>query len=161
MTDPLTTSVTLAAGLAPQSAAAREVAARREIFEKTQVAEDAVLRPKAAGRLSHSLRAALAARIAHANEEPAEAARFGAMITDGALAPLAQTGSKSGDPWLDALITFTDAVATNPRDMTAADIAALQAAGVEDGDIVRAAELNAFLAYHLRLVAGLRLLGSL
>ena len=36
--------------------------------------------------------------------------------------------------------------------------AALKAAGTTDADIVRLCELNAFLAYQLRLVAGLKLM---
>ena len=41
---------------------------------------------------------------------------------------------------------------------TRLDIADLQAAGVADADIVRLAELNAFLAYQIRVIAGLRLM---
>ena len=46
----------------------------------------------------------------------------------------------------------------SPREIRAEDIEALKTAGVADPDIVRLCELNAFLAYEIRLVAGLRLL---
>ena len=46
------------------------------------------------------------------------------------------------------------------RDVGAADILALQAAGVSDANIVRLAELNAFFAYQFRVIAGLRLIRS-
>ena len=36
----------------------------------------------------------------------------------------------------------------------------LQGAGISDADIVRLCELNAFLAYQFRLIAGLRLLSG-
>jgi uncharacterized protein YciW len=51
-----------------------------------------------------------------------------------------------------------DKVAAHTREVEAGDIAGLQAAGVADADIVRLAELNAFLAYQVRLIAGLRLM---
>ena len=44
------------------------------------------------------------------------------------------------------------------RDVTEEDIKTLQKAGVKDPDIVRLAELNSFMAYQIRLIAGLRLL---
>ena len=44
--------------------------------------------------------------------------------------------------------------------MTAADVSDLQRAGISDADIVRLAELVAFMAYQLRLVAGLRLMAG-
>ncbi len=152
------TTVITAAGVRPESAAMDAILERREIFEKTAVAEEAVLRPRQPGLLTHELRAALAARIATANGEAAEAARYAAAITTPAMQALASPGSTATDGWTQAIVTFTDAVATNPRDIAAADIEALKAAGVTDADIVRAAELNAFLAYQLRLIAGLRLL---
>ena len=51
-----------------------------------------------------------------------------------------------------------DKVAAHTRDIAADDIAALQDAGVTDADIVRLCELNAFLAYQIRVVSGLQLM---
>lgn len=45
-----------------------------------------------------------------------------------------------------------------PRTATKDDIQTLYEAGVSDADIVRLAELAAFLGYQARLVAGLRLM---
>ena len=53
-----------------------------------------------------------------------------------------------------------DLVTLGPKDAVAGDIQALRAAGLAEADIVRLSELIAFLAYELRLVAGLRLLGG-
>ena len=39
-----------------------------------------------------------------------------------------------------------------------AQLDALKSAGIADADIVRLAELNAFLAYQIRLIAGLKLM---
>ena len=59
-----------------------------------------------------------------------------------------------------AVLALMDKVAARTRDVAASDIAKLQAAGVADADIVRLAELNAYLAYQMRVVAGLRLIGA-
>ena len=55
-------------------------------------------------------------------------------------------------------MAFVDKVANDTRNIDAQDIAGLQTAGVSDADIVRLCELVAFLAYQLRVVAGLRLM---
>ena len=131
------------------------IAERAAVFTMTQSAEDAVLRPGDAGAWSHALRHALAARIAAQNGLPDLQARYRAGAGD--LAALADpAGPVPGD--LARVVGFMDAVSVAPRDVTESDVAGLQQAGVADGDIVRLAELNAFLAYQCRLVAGLRLM---
>ena len=158
MTHPVHTSVTASvAGLSGTQAEA-EILARRDIFEKTEAAEIAVLSPADPGGLSHDLRHALAARIAALHGAPDQASRYAAGVTDPALAALAQPGTTAPDMRLAAMLAFTDAVSTNPAAITAPDVTALQSAGLPDADIVRLAELNAFLAYQLRLIAGLRLM---
>ena len=61
---------------------------------------------------------------------------------------------------LAPVVAFMDKVAMEAHAVTAADIAGLQGAGISDADIVRLCELNAFLAYQFRLIAGLRLLSG-
>ena len=132
------------------------IATRANIFEMTQAADDAMLRPKAPGAWPHSLRAALAARIATLNAQTALARHYATGAgDDAALADPAQDGAARG---LGPVLAFMDKVAADTRQVVAGDIAALQAAGISDADIVRLAELNAFLAYQIRVVAGLRLL---
>uniref|UniRef100_UPI000C1A8623 hypothetical protein n=1 Tax=Oceaniglobus indicus TaxID=2047749 RepID=UPI000C1A8623 len=131
---------------------------RAKIFEMTQTAEDAVLAPADPGGISHDLRAALAARIARLNTEEDLAERYGARITgDATLADPGQDGRAQG---LDAIVAFMDKVAVHTAQVRAEDVEALKSAGVSDADIVRLAELNAFLAYQIRLIAGLRLMGA-
>lgn len=158
MTHSLTTSATAAARVPEGSRVEAEILNRRDIFEKTQIAEDAVLSPADPGGLSRDLRHALAARIAALHGETGEAVRLARGIADPVLAGLADPAGRSDDPRVASLLAFTDAVSTRPRDMVAGDIEALQASGVSDADIVRLAELNAFLSYQLRLIAGLRLM---
>lgn len=153
------TTATRVAKVVPGTPVAAAVAGRANIFGMTQAAEDAVLRPKDAGAWPHDLRAALAARIATLNRESDLAAQFTADAGDhAALADPAQGGS---GPVMPAVLAFMDRVAADTRNVTADDVSALRAAGVADADIVRLAELNAFLAYQIRVIAGLRLMGDL
>ncbi len=132
------------------------VEGRANIFEMTQAAEDAVLRPKDEGPWSHDLRAALAARIAKLNDEADLAARYAGDA--GGFAALADPGHDGTAQGLTHVVAFMDKVAADTRNVAADDIVGLQAAGVADADIVRLAELNAFLAYQIRVIAGLRLM---
>lgn len=145
-----------AAAIEASSPAAGAAETRAGIFRMTQAAEEAVMRPRDAGGWSHELRAALAARIAMLNGEHELARRFAARAGEAAmLADPADDGAAHG---LETVIAFMDRVAAQTRDVTEADISALQDAGVPDADIVRLAELNAFLGYQLRVIAGLRLM---
>lgn len=145
-----------AAAMDAGSPSAEAVNARSNIFGMTQAAEDAVLRPREAGAWPHELRAALAARLARLNGEVALAARYGEDAGD--FAPLADVETSGEAQGLEDVVAFMDKVAADTRDIGADDIACLQAAGISDADIVRLAELNAFLAYQVRVVAGLRLM---
>ena len=142
-----------AANAAPPLVAALEM--RANILDLTQQAEDAVLRPDDPGGWSHAQRAAMAARIARLNDDTALADHYGGAVD---AAPMADPGWQGEDKRTRAALRFMDAMARDPRDMEAVDIARLLQAGIDDADIVRLSELNAFLAYQLRLVAGLRLL---
>ena len=160
MSATLTSSVISAIPTLAGSRAQAEVQQRRDIFERTQAAETAVLTPADPGGLSHDLRHALAARIAALHGMPDQADRYAKGAINLALAALAVVGTTSADPTTAAILAFTDAVSSNPRDITAQDVKTLQSVGISDADIVRLAELNAFLAYQLRLIAGLRLMVS-
>lgn len=138
------------------SALAEAVESRANIFAMTQAAEEAVLRPHNAGSWPHALRAAIAARIAALNGEAELSRGYAADAAEfAALADPSVDGRKEG---LAEVLTFMDKVATNTRSVDAPDIEALKDAGISDADIVRLAELNAFLSYQIRVIAGLRLL---
>lgn len=150
-----TTSL-VAGGVLPDSAAGRAAHNRAKVLGLTQEAEDAVLAPQGEGAWSTEIRAAFAVRIARLNQEESLAALYAAKY--GADNPLADPADDGEAQNLGAVVAFMDKVATRARDVTAEDVAAVQAAGVSDADIVRLAELNAFMAYQVRLVAGLRLI---
>ncbi len=82
---------------------------------------------------------------------------FRVQVTEANLADPAETGKAHQ---LETVLAFVDKVANRTRDIVADDVVQLQAAGMSDADIVRLCELVAFLAYQLRVIAGLRLMQS-
>lgn len=129
--------------------------ARADVLGMTGDAERAVLRPVDPGAIPHSLRAALAARVARLHDAPDLAERYAKDAGDDA--DLADP-SAAGTGRDAAICAFIDKTAAQTARTTADDIEALKAAGIDDADIVRLAELGAFLAYQIRLIVGLRLL---
>lgn len=152
--------ITNLAGLEEDSAAADALTLRADILAMTDAASAAVLTPKECGAFSHARRAALAGRIAMLNNREALAAHYtqGALGEDARLVDPTFDGGE--DDYIGAILAFTDRVATRPKDATAADIEKLKQAGLADDDIVRLTQLNAFLAYEIRLIEGLRLMGA-
>ncbi|WP_420349539.1 hypothetical protein [Pelagibius sp.] len=152
-----------AAALPANSPLQAALAGRADILAMTQQAHDAALVPEEPGGLSHALRAALALRASLLHKEESLADHYRGLLTaagaDGALAALADPATQDfADPRVAAFAAYTDLASTSPKDATADDIEALKAAGIGDADIVRLAELTAFLAYQLRVVAGLKLM---
>ena len=96
-----------------------------------------------------------AARIATLNALPELAAHYLAPVADPALRSLADPAEAGREPRERSVITFMDRVATQPRAVQAEEIDGLKAAGVTDADIVRLCELNAFMSYQCRVLAGL------
>jgi uncharacterized protein YciW len=133
---------------------------RADVFAMTAAARAAVLTPKETGAFSHSRRAALATRIARLNgkEDVADHYGRGMEADDAQIANPAFNGG--ADTELAAILAFTDRVATSPKDATGDDIESLKQAGLAEADIVRLTQLNAFFAYEIRLIEGLRLMGA-
>ena len=150
------------AGVAPGSKLAEALAVRAEVMRLSEAAHDAVLLPRDPGGLSHALRAALAARMARHAGDDALAAHYDAYLArtgDTDVAALAHPGGTSGESMPDAAARHADRLTLAPREATRADVEALKAA-LGEADIVRLAELAAFVNYQLRVIAGLRLLGN-
>ena len=153
-----------AAGVVPGSALHRVLAGRADVMAMTQATHDAALTPADPGGLSHAERAALATRVARLSGDEVLAAHYAELMGDApspSLAAIADPAKDAADDArLAALVAYTDLVTTRPRDAEAADIESLKHAGIADADIVRLAELVAFLAYQVRVVHGLRLMGA-
>lgn len=142
---------------------AEAMARRGDIMRLSQASHDAVIIPKAAGGLSHGLRATLAARMARQNGDEALAAHYDGCceraVDSGAFLELTDPDvTDHASPRISAIVAHADMLTLAPRDATRAHIEALKVAGVEEADIVRLAELAAFVNYQARVVAGLRLL---
>lgn len=139
------------------------MAKRAEVFRLSQAAHDAVLLPRDPGGLSHGLRAALAARMARLNHSPALARHYDTLVAragETATARLADPGTNATDGRTAEIVRHADRLTVAPRGATRAHVDALREAGVADPDIVRLAELAAFVNYQVRVVAGLMLLGE-
>uniref|UniRef100_A0A9E8A334 CMD domain protein n=1 Tax=Bosea sp. NBC_00436 TaxID=2969620 RepID=A0A9E8A334_9HYPH len=137
------------------AAASAAAQSRSAIFEMSRQAESAVINPHDAGGFPSEWRRAIAARIATLNALPDLAAHYLADVTDPALRGLANPNTAGRDARERDVITFMDRVATQPRAVQAEEIEGLKTAGIADADIVRLCELNAFMSYQCRVLAGL------
>jgi uncharacterized peroxidase-related enzyme len=63
----------------------------------------------------------------------------------------------TGDPRLDAIISYTATLTTSPCDITEADIQGLRSVGLSDADIVALNNLSAYFSYTNRVATGLGL----
>ena len=134
---------------APGSPAAAAMAERTALLQASEANYAAVLTPQDPGGLSHPERFALAARIAQLSGDAKLAAHY-----------TAHAANLPADARMTAILRHTDLVTLTPKDATAADIAALQEAGVDTADIVRLSQIIAFVSYQVRVIAGLRLIGA-
>lgn len=155
------------AGVRAGTSLAEALAQRAEIMGLSQASHDAVLLPRDPGGLSHAERAALTARMAGWNDDPALVAHYRELLLQAGETPVlsAIAAGKPGsgpsvEPRLAAIIRHADLLTRETRNATKGDIAALVAVGVAEADIVRLAELAAFVNYQVRVIAGLRLLGT-
>ena len=153
------------AGVKPGSELAEVIETRADILALTQATEEAVLNPKLPGGIAAAERAAFACRMARLSKEDGLAAHYEGLVPSGTedvtrkIAEIAFNGT--GDRRLTALIRHVDLVTREPKAATKQDIDALREAGISEADIVRLAELIAFINYQIRVVAGVRLMGEL
>jgi uncharacterized protein YciW len=147
----------------PGSALAEAMEKRAEILRLSEAAHDAVLLPREPGGLSHGLRAALAARMARLNSSPALASHYDTLVAragEPATAPLAHPDTNAIDGRTAEIVRHADRLTAAPREATRAHVDGLREAGVADPDIVRLAELAAFVNYQVRVIAGIALIGG-
>jgi uncharacterized protein YciW len=131
---------------------------RDNIVAMSRKTEEAVTAPRDPGGFPSQWRLAMAARIAALNGLGALAGQYRAQITDAALRALAEPSAPGRDAREQTVLAFMDKVAGETRAVTAEDIEGLKAAGVAEADIVRLCELNAFMSYQARVLAGLAIL---
>jgi uncharacterized protein YciW len=158
--DLLATTAVRLSGVSPDDPSFQAVRLRAEVLRMTDRAEAAVLNPRDPGAWSHDMRAALATRIARIHGKSDLAAVFGAKIVGHEMEPVSDPSYPGSGAYLATVLRFMDRVAARPGEVTEDEIAALKSVGVEDADIVRLCELNAFLAYQIGLIHGLSLMAA-
>jgi len=151
------TSTLVLSGISAESSVGEATSTRSNIFEMTQLAESAVLRPLDYGMFPHDVRAALACRIAARAGESRLAEYYAVSMGD--KFNLAESIMIEGEPE-STLIPFVDKAANDTKNIVAEDISKLQALGVSEADIVRLCELIAFVSYQVRVTLGLRLMNG-
>ncbi len=162
MTDVSATLVAKLAHLSPADGATNALAQRADLVALSDDSAEAVLTPREPGGLPHAVRGIIAVRASERlGDETMKDCYYERFTTCDDwydYAGLADPEALSGDPRLDALLQHADRLIVEPKSATRDHIEALKAAGVAEADIVRLAELCAFLGYQSRLVIGLRLM---
>lgn len=142
-----------AAGLLPGDALHTVRRFRAKVVDATQASHDALLMQPVPG-----LPPADRLRVARHVCEAAGAARLAEHYAK--LLASAADRDVPPSPALSAMLRFATALTIDPRRGDRAAIDALRGAGMDDAAIVALAQLVAFLAYQVRVVAGLHALRS-
>lgn len=144
---------------------AEVIATRADILSMSAQANAAVISPRKPGRLSHTIRTALAARMARLSCAMPLASAY--IETLSPLNPTAfftavaqQDVVPTETAFLTALVNYADLITLHPRDATKADIETLRNAGLTDAEIVHLAELIACVCYLSRLTLGVQALAG-
>ena len=138
-----------AAGLAPGDPLHAARRFRAKVVEASEASHDALLHQPVEG-LSTEDRLRVAAHVCTAAGAASLAQHYQAELA------AAAGRDAPPSPALPAMLQFAGALTSDPRRGDRAAIEALRSAGLGDAAIVALAQLVAFLAYQLRVVAGLR-----
>lgn len=157
--------IDIAAGVKAGSPLATLREMRPELRAYMQASCEAVTQPSEPGGLPTDLRVALACRIATQNAQTALAAYYRQMLEAQLDSDLVASIADGAEPpaalaRISALVRHADLLSTHPKDAGRADIEALTTAGIGDADIVRLSELVALVSFQVRVIAGLRVLGT-
>jgi len=147
------------AGLAPGTKVAALRRERADILADTQGAYDALFHPADPGNLSARERLAMGLSVARLEHDHVLAAHFRAKLSDAPdLVAVAEGRAVTADPRLAVLMRHAELVTKAADQAGGAHLASLRAQGFETRDIVAATQLVAFVTFHIRVLAGLRLL---
>lgn len=146
-------------GLAPDSPIAALRGERADIKADIQGAYDALFHPADPGRISSAERIAMGLRVALLENDAVLAAHFrGELAGFPDLVALAEGRGTAPDARLAVLMAHVDLVTRTPDAAGGAHLVALRAQGFDERDIVASTQLVAFATFHIRVLAGLRLL---
>ena len=134
----------------------------------TQACEDLLLGDGLADSLSRAERLVLASeqcRVsgvqALADEYRQRAESLGDALTPALRTVLAQPGAQTGNARLDAALHFVRTLALHPAESDRAALLAMPESGLSIDDTVLVAQLVGFIAYQLRLFAGVQAMVAL
>ena len=141
-------------------AAARDM--RPDVVRFSQTSDDAILRPKSDGGLTHGERATIALRMANLIGDAAIAAHYETLLAQldpsgrlkaSLLAPAAQ------DRW-SIILAHVDRLTSDPGASRPEHLQALATAGLSPQAILALSQVIAYVSYQGRALAGLRAIGS-
>lgn len=135
--------------LSPDSPVAKLRHERDSVLADTQGAYDALFHPKDPGNIPSATRLAMGLRVAELEHDTVLASHFRTELATAIPTP--------DDAAKACLLKHVDLV-TNTPDAADTNMHALRALGFDSRDIVAATQLIAFAAFHIRVLAGLRLL---
>jgi uncharacterized protein YciW len=138
-----------AAGLLPGEPLQAARRFRDKVVAATEASHDALLATPVDG-LSSADRLRVAAHVCTLAGAPTLAAHYHRLLAD-----LAAGAAEPSAAW-PVMLQFAAALTVDPRRGDRAAIEALRGAGLAEGAIVALAQLVGFLAYQIRVVAGLR-----
>ena len=141
------------AAVAPDSALAALRAQRPEAMRHAQGSYRALFEPASPGGLTLAERFAVAEHVARLHSADEVAAHYAS-----GLASAADTAAPSSRR--DALVRHADLLSTRPSDAGPDDLQQLADVGLSTRDIVSLSQLIAFVAFQVRVTAGLRVLGG-
>ena len=154
-------------GIDAEAPLAQLRAQRPEATEHTQGSYAALFDAPPRTALTPAERFAVALRVAALHEEPALVAHYDERLratgdaSAGAFAEAARSGEAAAlAPRLRAMLAHADLLVMRPAAATPADLAALQAAGLDAPAIVTLSQIIAFVSFQLRVFVGLTLLGG-
>jgi CMD domain protein len=138
---------------------------RAEVRARTQSSYAALFDAEPGG-LAPTERFVAAFRVATFNQSPALAAHYRARLSGEpggeALAAAIDAGAE-GDairPRLATILRHVELLTFRPADASPADLAALAAQGLSEAEIVTLSQIVAFVAYQVRVAAGLALIAG-
>ena len=156
------------AGLTDQSPVFATRRQRDKVAIATQACEDLLLGDGLADSLSRAERLVLASeqcRVsgvqALADEYRQRAESLGDALTPALRTVLAQPGAQTGNARLDAALHFVRTLALHPAESDRAALLAMPESGLSIDDTVLVAQLVGFIAYQLRLFAGVQAMVAL
>jgi uncharacterized protein YciW len=141
-----------ALGIAPDTKLDQLRQARPEVRKLTQSSYEVLFAPAEENNLALGERFVIAARVADSSGSPDLAAHYRAQLEDLSIG--------AGEQRWAAIFRHVELLTRAPRAVTSADLQALATAGFDETTIVTISQIVGFVAYQVRVVAALNLLGE-